>query len=65
MFEKLKYWSWKNWYLASFPFGSPTRFIAEMRIFGVYDVAFRRGGLKEVKKEHKKHLEHLAKMIKI
>ena len=62
--EKVKYWIWKNWYLANFPYKSPTRFIGELRILAVYTPAFREGGMKKVKQVHTKHLENLGKYNK-
>lgn len=54
--EKIKYWSWKNWYLANFKYNSPARFIAELRITAVYDLKFKEGGMKAVREEHASHL---------
>lgn len=45
--------------MANFPLRSPTRFIGEMRVLTVYDPAFKRGGMEEVKKTHDDHLKKL------
>ena len=60
--EKLRYWHWKNWYMANFPFKSPQRFMGYTRVTLVYDPAFKSGGMNLVKKIHAEHLDAIKKM---
>lgn len=59
--QRIRYWLWKNWYLANF--SSNVKPIAEMRIAMVYDLAFKSGGMDEVIEKHKAHVESCKKKL--
>ncbi len=57
--QRIKYWFWKNWYLAHF--SKDTRPIAEMRAAMVYDLAFKDGGMAAVHEKHNDHVDYCKK----